>query len=222
MKNYPQSRQSNIVVQEFETEILIYDLKINKAYCLNQTSALVYQLCDGTNSVTEISNLMSKKLKALVTEDLIWLALDELKKDNLLEQSDELEIKFGGLSRREVIRKVGFASMVMLPIISSIIAPTSAMAQSGGIALLQACPTNTGCAPGLNCITCTGGSCNGSLTCCQGIGTSGPGVEIVPPSSCGANNQSGCNGYNSSCCSGFAQFVSRPGCVSASGGCICG
>ncbi|NJM54458.1 MAG: PqqD family peptide modification chaperone [Blastocatellia bacterium] len=63
----PVSRQANIVVQDLESEVSIYDLSINKALCLNETSALVFQLCDGTNSVAEISNLMSVKLKTLVS-----------------------------------------------------------------------------------------------------------------------------------------------------------
>lgn len=38
MTNHPISRKANIVLQEFENEILIYDLSINKAFCLNRTS----------------------------------------------------------------------------------------------------------------------------------------------------------------------------------------
>lgn len=119
-------------MQEFENEVLIYDLNINKAFCLNQTSALVYQLADGTKTVSEISELMSKRLKTLVSEDLVWLALDGLKKDNLLENADEVFKHFTGLTRREVVKRVGLASMVMLPLITSVVAPKAAMAQSSG------------------------------------------------------------------------------------------
>jgi hypothetical protein len=132
MHTLPQSRQNDLIVQELKDEVLVYDLTINKAYCLNPTSALVYQLCDGKHSVSDISKEISKKLKQSVTEDLVWLALDQFKEDNLLSNSKEIEIKFGGLSRREVVRKIGFASMVALPVISSLVAPTAAMAQSAG------------------------------------------------------------------------------------------
>jgi hypothetical protein len=83
MNNYPKSSQANIVVQEFEKELLIYDLTINKAYCLNETSAIVWQESDGKTSVTEISQTLSKKLKTNVSEDLVWLAVHQLKKDGL-------------------------------------------------------------------------------------------------------------------------------------------
>jgi len=129
--NYkPAARKADLVTQDSLNETLIYDLKTNKAFCLNETSALVWQLCDGRNSVSEISDAMSVQLKTLVSEDIVWLALDQLNKDGLLENGDTINNHFSGLSRREAIRKVGFASVVALPIISSLIAPSASLAQS--------------------------------------------------------------------------------------------
>ena len=51
----PVSRKKNIVIQELEEEILIYDLAKNKALCLNESAKMIWLECDGTNSVTEIS-----------------------------------------------------------------------------------------------------------------------------------------------------------------------
>lgn len=134
MKIYfkPLSRQTDIVVRELRGEILIYDLQTNLAFCLNETSALVWQACDGTKTVGEISNHISFQLKLPVTEDFVWLALDQLKNDNLLEEDSIASNPFEGLSRREVIRKIGYASLVAMPVIASLIAPTAAHAQSGG------------------------------------------------------------------------------------------
>ena len=67
----PLARKIELVEQQLNGELLIYDLRINKAYCLNETSTLVYQLCNGKNTVSEISNLISKKLNQPVTEDLV-------------------------------------------------------------------------------------------------------------------------------------------------------
>jgi hypothetical protein len=175
MKNAPMSRKEDIVIQELNNEILIYDLKINKAYCLNETSALVYQLCNGKNSVSDISRTIGKKLKSPVTEDFVWLAIDQLKKENLLDNSQQIETKFEGVSRREVIRRVGFASIVALPVISSIVAPTAAMAQSTcttgvqGAACTGVCGQQTTCCPGLVCSFVGCANCNppqpGNGTC---------------------------------------------------------
>jgi hypothetical protein len=156
--NNPKSRETELVVQKLKDEVLIYDLNINKAYCLNETSAMIWYLCDGNNSVTDITKQAGKKLKQPVTDDLVWLAIDQFKADNLLNSNQKIEIKFDGLSRREAIRKVGFASMVALPVIASLVAPTAAMAQSGCIASASA-------------LTCTNSATtcdNLASQCCSG------------------------------------------------------
>lgn len=162
-------KKQNIVVQELEKELLVYDLKTNNAFCLNETSAIVYGLCDGTKSIAEISDSMSRKLKTLVSEDFVRLALNELKRDGLLENADELNIYFSKVSRREVIKKVGLASMIALPLVSSVVAPTAANAQSSCLA------------PGtLSTSLCSVDSdrCNSSnlnldvSRCCSGMGVS--------------------------------------------------
>lgn len=46
-ENKPKSRRENIVVQEFDDEVLIYDLERDRAFCLNKTSAVVWRACNG-------------------------------------------------------------------------------------------------------------------------------------------------------------------------------
>lgn len=168
----PISRKINIVVQEFENELLIYDLRLNKAFCLNQTSALVYQLCDGTKTIAEVGSLMSKSLKTSVSEDFVRLALHELNRENLLENAGQLKSYFAGFSRREAVKKVGLASMIALPVISSLIAPTALMAQSGcaNVVCEGAC-----CDTGQNCFGPVG-----SMFCCRP-------VAACPTFCCGLN-----------------------------------
>lgn len=170
MITVPKSRRTNIVVQETETEVLLFDLNINKAFCLNQTSALVYQLSDGNRTVTEISNLMSKKLNTSVDEDLVWLALLELEKENLLEKHQQLNNKFANIPRREVIKKVGLTSLIAFPLISSIVAPPAVAAQSDFI-----CPASGQCFPAGSPI-CGGANCAGdypATTFMAGTGCTG-------------------------------------------------
>ena len=108
MNKLPLARNTNIVVQHLKDETLIYDLVTHKAYCLNKTSAIVFNACGDGMSFDDL------KRKHKFTDDLIYLALDSLQKDNLIE-SDQVT-HFAGLSRREVIRRVGLASMITLPI----------------------------------------------------------------------------------------------------------
>jgi Coenzyme PQQ synthesis protein D (PqqD) len=124
----PQAKLDNLVVQELSDEILIYNLQNNKAYSLNETTTLVWQNCDGIKDVSQIAQTLEKKLNQPIPYELVWLALDSLKKEKLV---DYEEVNPSGLNRREIIKRVGLATMVALPILASVVAPTAAYAQSG-------------------------------------------------------------------------------------------
>ena len=70
-KNNPNGRKNKIVEQKPKYELLIDDSTTNEDYCLNEKTALVWNWCDGTKSVSEISRQLSKRLKAPVTEAFI-------------------------------------------------------------------------------------------------------------------------------------------------------
>ena len=128
---YPRAAAKELVVQPMEDELLVYNLQTNQAMCLNQTAGLVWENCDGKSSASEIAQKLSKKLKRVaVNEELVMFAVMELREKGLLENVEEMPNKFEGLSRREIVRKVGFASLVALPVISSIIAPKATAAQT--------------------------------------------------------------------------------------------
>jgi len=117
--NYPKSRTDEIVVQELNGEVLVYDLRENRAMALNETSSAVWKACDGSNSVEDI-------MKAVGNEDIVWLALAELKNEKLIDAVPERPAKFEGMSRREVLGKIAVGSMLALPVIASLAAPVSA------------------------------------------------------------------------------------------------
>lgn len=152
----PVARKEGLVIQETTDEVLVYDLTSNKAHCLNQTAAFVWKSCDGSNSVTEITQLFEKEAGAPVHEDLIWLAIDQLSEKNLLES--RAAMSFAGRSRREVIKKIGLATVVALPLVASLTAPTSALASTS-----CACVGPTDCSPQTGCPSRT--NCNGSGVC---------------------------------------------------------
>lgn len=168
----PISRKSNLVVQELNNEVLVYDLLVNKAFNLNETSVLIWQLCNGNNTISDIARIISQRFSLPVNEDLVWLALEQLKKENLLENAEEVSIDFGGLSRREIIRKIGFATLVVLPVISALIAPAAIKAQSSNCVALLATgctPANFPCCSGLTCNPQPGGQPN-NYCCISGNG----------------------------------------------------
>ena len=146
----PVARKEGLVIQETTEEVLVYDLTSNKAHCLNQTAAFVWKSCNGNNSIPEITRLFEKEVGSVVHEDLIWLAIDQLNEKNLLEA--ELATNFAGRSRREVIKKIGLATVVALPIVASLTAPTSALASTSCACVNPgACLTQTTCPSTTNC-----------------------------------------------------------------------
>jgi hypothetical protein len=188
MKNTPLARQQDLVIQTSGSETLVYDLKANKAFCLNETSALIWNLCDGNNSVEEIKAGIKDVSGVENNEDLIFLGLDLLNKNGLLEKGFVPSDKLSGLSRREVIKRVGFASAIALPLVTSIVAPKAVSAQSGGMVL----------------DLCTGaggqGSCNPGLFCTPTTTTVNTGVTVSTPT---GNNQ---------CCTGNTGTISGTFC----------
>lgn len=151
MKNSqrPIARKTGLVIQEVPDEVLVYDLDTNKAHCLNQSAAMVWRSCDGNNSVSEIAKLVEGQAGGKVTEDFVWLAIDQLSENNLLEK--EITISFEGQSRREAIKKIGLASMIAVPIIASLVAPQNALAAASCACNGPGNCNNTGCPSTNNC-----------------------------------------------------------------------
>lgn len=149
---FPSARTKGLVVQEVPNEVLVYDLETDKAHCLNETAAAVWRACDGNRSVREIADSVGLMLGKEVSDDLVWLAIDQLNEHGLLQRN--VATKFNGQSRREALKKIGIASMVALPIIASLAAPKSVMASTscncylgpGPDGDLQ-CQAQTGCGP---------------------------------------------------------------------------
>jgi hypothetical protein len=147
----PIARTSEIVILEVENgETLVYDLRLNEAHCLNETAAFVWKKCDGENTVKDISHLLETQFKSPVTGDFVWLAVDQLQERGLL--ADGAPARGTGVSRREMIRRVGMASVIAAPIIASVIAPASAYASASCACVNPgACLTQTTCPSQVNC-----------------------------------------------------------------------
>jgi len=159
----PVARKTGLVIQEMAEEVLVYDLETNKAHCLNQTAAAVWKFCDGKNSVSDISKIIADANNTSAQEDLIWLAIDQLNETNMLET--KLAINFSNQNRRQVIKKIGLAAVIALPLVTSLVAPTVASAGS-------MCPASTSCTCTTN-FTCTAGT---GPCVCSSSGGSGTGT----------------------------------------------
>src|SRR5215510_3459229 len=119
----PRARQEGLVIRELPDETLVYDLERHKAHCLNKTAALIWNHCDGRTSVDEMEVILAQQLDQSIDSDVMLYALDRLGKKHLLENVATYTADQRRLSRRDVIRKVGIAAAVALPLITTIVAP---------------------------------------------------------------------------------------------------
>ena len=128
----PRARQDELVVEELPDETLVYDLDRHKAHCLNRTSALVWQRCDGRTAVAEVAALLEKELKIPADEKVVWMALDRLGRVHLLKEKVTLPADRTQYSRREVLRTLRRVAGIslLLPVIESIVSPLAAAQQS--------------------------------------------------------------------------------------------
>jgi hypothetical protein len=149
----PLARTEKLIIKEIDDEVLVYDLTADKAHCLNHTAALVWKNCDGEKSVRDIESALSADAGKPVDENVVWLALEQLEKFNLLAKAATPPAVFAGMNRRQVMRGLSLAA-IALPAVVSIIAPNAVSAASCN----QACNSAGDCTtPGCGtCSTVTG------------------------------------------------------------------
>ena len=147
MPTMPRAREAGLIVRELDNETLVYDVDTNEAHCLNETAALIWRHCDGTSSVTQICELLSQTMETTIDEKVVWYALEQFNKDGLLEEKIEPPAAYmiAGMSRRQMVRTLGLAAMVAIPLVTSIVAPTPVQAGASCLPLGAPCNTNAEC-----------------------------------------------------------------------------
>jgi coenzyme PQQ synthesis protein D (PqqD) len=124
-ENKPRSlRSDRLVVEELGSELMIYDQARNQAFCLNQTAAFVWKHCDGNTSVSEMAVQLGAALKGPAEEEIIEFAVQKLSADGLLEPAAFLPFVSAGISRRELMQKVGVRAAIALPMVTALMVAT--------------------------------------------------------------------------------------------------
>jgi hypothetical protein len=123
-------KRDQLVVEELGTELMIYDQKRNQAFCLNQKAAFVWQHCDGQTTVAAIAAKMEQSLGEPVDEKVVEFALQSLAQDGLLEPANSLFVATG-MTRRDLIQKVGVRAAVALPLVTALLVATPKAHASG-------------------------------------------------------------------------------------------
>lgn len=153
----PAAREARLLVRELAEEVLVYDEEGHRAHCLNQTAALVWKSCDGRTSVARIAERVGAQMSAHVPEEVVWLALEQLAEFDLLAAGAARRSNLTApnvISRRKMLGRLGVAAAVSLPLVTSVVSPTAAEAQS---------PCNEQNCPPPMC--CSGGVCLPEAEC---------------------------------------------------------
>jgi hypothetical protein len=191
----PIARTENLVIEDLDDEILIYDRLTAQAHCLNGPAAQVWRASDG--DLSEESLAASLGLDA----DEVRFALVQLEDKNLLDLGPVVQVDGNGTTRRQFTITTAKAGAIAAaaPMIYSILAPTPAAAATPSVA---------------QCLFYSAASCDGCRSicgcccCCEGCSTATvPACKIcLPTAMCSTTYfNSGCNGVagvTGSCSSG--------------------
>ena len=140
----PMARKSRLVTREVAGDVLVYDRNSDQAHCLNPTAAMVWAHCDGRTTIARMAQLLEEEMKVPVGDDVVWFALEQLNKSDLLDESYIKPAHIKPLSRRRLVTRLGVAAAVTVPLIKSIIAPTAAQAATC-LPAGATCTANAGC-----------------------------------------------------------------------------
>ena len=75
----PKARHQNLLVQDVDNEVVVYDTARKRAHHLNPSAASVWRLLDGSRSINAIAAELG------VAESVVGLAIDDLANAGLLD-----------------------------------------------------------------------------------------------------------------------------------------
>jgi hypothetical protein len=132
MPTRPRARTTQLLIEELDDELLVYDLAADRAHRLNATAAAVFRHADGTRTIEDLVDVLAGQVGVLADEDLVLITLDGLAEAKLVEDHAPRETKDARVSRRRFIQRAGAvsAAAVALPVVHSIVAPSAAQAQT--------------------------------------------------------------------------------------------
>src|SRR5262245_24934974 len=112
-------------VETLHGELCIYEWTSKTVHALNPSAARVWALCDGRTTIDEMIAALGDVPGAA---SIVQQALAQFDRAGLLEQGS-VPAAAPVLSRRAMLGRVGIAAAI--PVVTSIVAPTPAAAQSG-------------------------------------------------------------------------------------------
>ncbi len=138
---FPTARRHGLTVRPLGGELLVYDHQSNKVHCLNEVSALIWQHCDGRNSVAELVRRVQTRLRIADGSAMVHLALEQLRRRALVESAATAAPLPAAArwSRRDALKML-VAAAIALPVIATMTPKASA---ANTVSIRVACPAGT-------------------------------------------------------------------------------
>ncbi len=142
----PRARQEGLLFSPLNDELVIYDTERNKAHSLNRVASMVWKNCDGATTVSQLRELIAQELNTTVDEQVVWLALQQLERNRLLE--GRMQTPGNLISRREAARRFGKVAGIVIPLVASAMIPPAAAANTCNMP----CTIDAQCTPPMTCV----------------------------------------------------------------------
>jgi hypothetical protein len=157
------ARSEDLLVEKIDGEAVVYDLESKEVHCLKPLAAVVFAHCNGTCTTDEVAQIAERELGTTFTARDVEDAVNQLEAIGLVETP--LVVLKDGVSRRDMMKKTAFAGAVaaFAPLITSIAAPSAALAASG---IPSGCPCGGDPSQPLVCQNGDNHKCE-SQHCCQ-------------------------------------------------------
>jgi hypothetical protein len=122
-------RIEGLLIERLEDELLVVNEATQEAHALNETAAIVFELCDGETSRAAMAAEVARRTGLPADESVVALALADLVEAGLV-TSDEPEAP--KITRRTLIRRLALpaAALALLPIVETVLVPARAAGQS--------------------------------------------------------------------------------------------
>lgn len=138
-------RSTTVISEAVGDGLGVFDPTRKQSYVLNATSALVFQHADGQTTPQQLTELMRRKFNvpASQAEHLMWLALDELQKTNLVQSGVATTAAPAPLlTRRQMLS--GMAAVGLSLALMPIVAPMVVHAGTGDVFPTLQCVIDNG------------------------------------------------------------------------------
>ena len=129
-------QSSTVYAEVLNDEVCLYDRERRTVHALNPSLARIWTMCDGQTSPAEMAERLraelAPELNAHQADALVWSGLSQLSAAHLLQGELPPSPRLRPLTRRQMLKAGVVAALV--PVLTSIVAPSPAAAQSVGAA----------------------------------------------------------------------------------------